>query len=521
MCRVAPRRGRELNRKCDVCIVGGGLAGLALARQLRMRSPALDIAVIEHRGFPVPEATHKVGESTVEVAAHYLAHDLGLRQHLEQAQLRKFGLRLFFRGAKASTDLATYDELGASRPFPIPTYQLDRGRLENHLAESWRDAGGTLLDGTTVRSIDVVPGKHRVVARDAAIGTETTLTCRYLVDASGRRGWLRRQCGLSRDARHHHHAVWFRVAGQLDVDEMGSDSAWRSRCHGLPRRLSTNHFTGPGYWLWLIPLASGPTSVGVVFDPTRIPERQVRQRDGLLRWLDQEHPQLAQRLASCEVLDSHVLRNYAIGCREVFSDAGWMTTGDAGVFTDPFYSPGGDFIALANTYITELIAGRQPDSVRDYQRQFQSFFVSTLALYRGQYAGFGDRDLMLAKTLWDYAFYWSILAKVFFSHAFTDPAFMRACAKPLFRAAARHAGMQSVFRERAKLGRREGGGGAFYDQRPVPLFQRLQDDLLHGDGTVDRLTRNADHLAAVEAGVRGLLDSAAGLRSLEGVPGFE
>ena len=45
----------------DVAILGGGLAGLTLARQLVMERPNLRVAVIEKRQFPVPETTHKVG----------------------------------------------------------------------------------------------------------------------------------------------------------------------------------------------------------------------------------------------------------------------------------------------------------------------------------------------------------------------------------------------------------------------------------------------------------------------------
>ena len=80
----------------DVAILGGGLAGLSLALQLRQKLPKAEITILEKRQHPVPEAAHKVGESTVEVAAHYFANVLGVKEHILERQLPKLGLRFFF-----------------------------------------------------------------------------------------------------------------------------------------------------------------------------------------------------------------------------------------------------------------------------------------------------------------------------------------------------------------------------------------------------------------------------------------
>lgn len=501
----------------DVCILGGGMAGLTLARQLKRQQPELDITVVEHQQFPVADATHKVGESTVEIASHYLANELGMADHLADSQLPKFGLRLFFRGDKpVADDLSRYDEVGGSQSLPIDTFQLDRGRFENHLAQTTKDDGTELLDGSTIRKVDLQAGQHRVTVRND--GTEQVLRSRYLIDASGRRAWVRKGEELSRPARHNNHALWFRIDARLEIDEWSADTAWTERCPGAPRRLSTNHFTGPGYWLWLIPLSSGATSVGLVFDPKVLDPANVRQHAECMRWLATEHPLVAQQLQDYVPLDFHYMENYAVTSKQVFSDAGWMTTGDAGIFSDPLYSPGGDFIALANGYITKLVTSGSTDPMlfKESQNYFFSFFTNTLSLYRGQYRGFGNCDFMVIKTLWDFAYYWAVMSKLYFSGRFTDFDFMRDLRPQLLQAAALNSGMQRRFREIARSGQRQGGEGRFYDYWAIPWFHELKKDLVDGDPlqTGGQLLNNIEQLTRVAGSINKLLEDQAARRRL-------
>src|SRR6056297_3269128 len=109
--------------RTDVAILGGGLAGLSMALQTRKLVPSAKITVLEKRRHPVNEATHKVGESTVEVAANYFANVLGLKEHIEQEQLPKLGLRFFFPYGDNSA-IEKRLEVGGRRYAPAPSYQL-------------------------------------------------------------------------------------------------------------------------------------------------------------------------------------------------------------------------------------------------------------------------------------------------------------------------------------------------------------------------------------------------------------
>ena len=135
----------------DVVIAGGGLAGLTLALQLKQRFADLDILVLERRRHPVPEAAHKVGESSVEIGANYFSQVLGLRQHLEKRQLKKFGFRFF--SSEGRRDIESVTEIGASRYLSVPSYQIDRGIFENFLGEEVQRRGIAFVDGARVQDI--------------------------------------------------------------------------------------------------------------------------------------------------------------------------------------------------------------------------------------------------------------------------------------------------------------------------------------------------------------------------------
>ncbi|MGH8495497.1 MAG: NAD(P)/FAD-dependent oxidoreductase [Gammaproteobacteria bacterium] len=497
--------------KHDVLILGGGLAGLTLALQLKGRRRELDVAVVERLRYPVPVAAHKVGESTVEIAAHYFGHVLGLRDHLHNDQLLKFGLRFFFGGHHPGPDLAAYDEVGPSDLLPVNSYQLDRGIFENYLAERARALGVTVIDGASVQKVDFSSNGAHHAAMVRSDSGQRTIDARWMVDASGRRGLIKRQLGLHKPTAHRNCAVWLRTSEPLDIDDWSDAPEWRNRC-AHSRRLSTNHFMGTGYWVWLIPLSSGTTSVGFVFDPRFHALDDVSRFDGLLDWLDIHEPLVGRVMRAIPetVMDFRFLRGYPHGCREVFSADRWALSGEAGVFSDPFYSPGSDFIAIANTLITELIAGEsagKPQRARFYQQLYFSFFSSTLSLFTHQYAGFGDRDLMFVKTVWDYAYYWAVLAKLFFAGTLTDIAFLESAEADLLRGLRLNREVQKDFARIAARTRVSAPEGRFLDHCAVPWFYELKNQLVE-DGEPSLSVRLSDNVAKLDllaGGLRGLL----------------
>jgi flavin-dependent dehydrogenase len=493
-----------MTSRYDVIIAGGGLAGLCLARQLRLEAPERSVLVVEKRRHPAPEAAFKVGESSVEIAAHYFSKILGLDDHLQSAQLPKLGLRYFYP-AGDNRNIAQRFELGPPT-FPVtPSFQLDRGRFENYLLDLTRQSGIDIIDGAVVSGIELdgLHG-HRIVVK-AADG-ERVLTCRWIVDASGRAGLIKRKLKLAKPVGHDVNAVWFRIGTRLKVDDWSGDPEWQARVPSQQRWLSTVHLMGRGYWTWLIPLGSGSTSVGIVADERLHPYNTLNSFERAMKWLDVNEPQCADAVrAHADKLEDFLgYRKFAYGVEQVFSADRWALSGEAGAFTDPFYSPGSDFIGMGNDFITELIlrdfAGENITSTAEsFNATYLRLFDAFLRLYEGQYPIMGNAQVMTAKVAWDNACYWAITALLFFQRRYRSPEFMASIEPLMRRFVVLHARMQSLLRQwdAAAEARSDAGAANVVD---VDFLRRLQTELsgprLEDDELRHRLESNFDLLEA-------------------------
>lgn len=492
--------------RTDLLILGGGLAGLTLALQIKQRLPSLGVVVLERRQHPVPIATHKIGESSVEIGADYFDTVLGLRDHLTGRQLRKFGFRFFFSDGRR--DLDNVLELGQSRYLSMPTYQIDRGIFENFLGEQAQAAGAKFIDGAVVRRFTLGERscEHEAVYEHA--GTERRIGARWLVDASGRAGLLKQQLGLAEPNGHDANAVWFRIGARIDVDDWSDDAAWLARCDPRERWLSTNHLVGEGYWVWLIPLASGSHSVGIVADGRLHPLGEMSTFDRAMRWLHRHQPRLAECLEARrgQLQDFAFLRRYSYGCKQVFSGDRWALTGEAGVFLDPFYSPGSDFIAIANTYITELIAkdiegARVARFAKLYEHVFFDFYRTMLTLYVDQYAIFGDPEVMPAKVIWDYSYYWGVLCQLFFQRRLADAVMLGRVQTELAATRKLNEAMQPFLRAWSRASRKR-NAAIMIDQAALGWFAELNRGLrdeLDDSGFEARIRENCALLHGLAA----------------------
>ncbi len=396
----------------DVAILGGGLAGNFLARQLRLDVPDASVAVFEK----TDQHRWKVGESTVEIASNYMVRKLGLSTYLYDQQLPKMGLRFFFDTPEKNAELCDMSEIGTDRPPAKPSFQLDRARIEADLRVMNADMGADIQIGWTARDVKLGEGgePHRfVVVNDD--GERRAYRARWLIDATGRESTVARIKDLcTPEPVHQLMAVWGRYENVRDIDQI-RNHAWRNRAGYIARSLSTNHFCYPGYWIWFIPLGRGVMSVGVVGEK-HIFRRGMRQEEGFRAFID-EHRAPSWLMENAVPLDIEGYTQLAYGVKQFFSTDRWGLIGDAGAFTDPFYSPGSDFISTACDFLTDLIkrdrageSGRELAERTDAYDGYMRFrWETTMPIYRQLYSTFGSYELLRIKFNFDLGCYFNLL----------------------------------------------------------------------------------------------------------------
>lgn len=404
------------NNEVDVIICGGGVAGQTLARQLKLNCPDVSILLLEKASFPVQEATHKVGESTVDESGHYLTDKLQLESYMAENHIKKLGFRYFWQ--ENGTDcFSQRTEFGLSEYYyPFHSYQIDIGRFENDLCKMNMELGVHIYDQASVTDITINDTQlHEVHYKHLPSEERRIVRGRWVIDAMGRRCFLQKKFGLQVKSEQQCGAVWFRLKGKLDLTDLvpESEKAWHQRVPNQARYYSTNHLLGRGYWIWLIPLSSESTSVGIVTLEEFHPFSTYSTYERAIAWLEQHDPVLCHKIQEYEVMDFLKVRNYSYSSQQVFSEQRWACVGNAALFADPFFSLGGLVIASANSCITRMVElDLQNKLTKNMVDSYNDLVISrndTLTKeVQDSYSYFHDSQVFTLNFIWGLSITWGL-----------------------------------------------------------------------------------------------------------------
>ena len=331
----------------DVLIVGGGPSGSAaailLARQGRR------VLLVEKDRHP----RFHIGESLLPMTMPLL-EELGVREQIERLGVIKRGADFPSAGPLGYQVFSFKRSLN---PTWTHALQIRRQDFDQVLFEAARAAGVTTLEETVIS--EVTFGAAGIEARGhGRDGAPVAYRARYLIDASGRDTLLGRALHLKRRHRSHQSAAMyahFSGVRRRDGEDAGNISIYRVE----------------DGWVWVIPLPSGITSIGLVCGPNTLRQRSGDRAEFLRRTL-QAIPGLAERLAAPQIVGNlQATGNYSYQCAR-FAGPKWIMAGDAAAFIDPIFSTGvhiGLYSAMAAARLVDTVL-EEPRLERRLQRRY-------------------------------------------------------------------------------------------------------------------------------------------------------
>ena len=348
----------------DVAIIGGGpagsVAGAALARSGHR------VTILEKEKFP----RFRVGESLLPASSETF-HRIGVTEKLDRAGfLVKHGGEI---SSACGTARGVYFFRNGLNPRWKTSYQVDRSKFDQVLLDHARDCGCEVRYEV---SVDHCTFESEEALLSCNQGAET-VRAKYLIDCSGRNTILANHLRLKEP---YSHLRKFSVFAYFQGPPLPPD----------PDASLTRMIRADDCWCWVIPMAEGKWSVGVVMDHERFRALQLSPEQAFEDCIRQQ-PEVYNRLGQAKRFTPvRATTDFSYRVRKMFGDR-WLLAGDAAGFIDPVFSSGvhiavysGEQAAIALQ--TAMERPRHRNRVfRRYQRLVQERFATYLKLSSGWY----------------------------------------------------------------------------------------------------------------------------------------
>jgi flavin-dependent dehydrogenase len=312
----------------DILVIGGGPAGSCAATQLaRLGYGVVMVDKVRH-----PRET--VGESILPSAWKYFDL-LGVTERVvEEGFVKKAGGVVDWEDEVTQISFRDFD-------YDRPGLHVERAALDHLLLDNARSAGVAVCENVKAESF-LVRGEQDVEASliDVETKQQASITCRFLVDASGQASFVAQQLGARcLDSDFRFVALWGYFTGSRYVSAGGMVRPFADIPNHPPMTFVSS--LGNWGWAWHIPLRKD-TSVGIIV-PVEDYKRDSAGKSRETYFLDTcgSTGNLARLLESAHLPANGVrlMRDYSYAPEKI-AGPGYFVVGDASGFVDPIFSVG-------------------------------------------------------------------------------------------------------------------------------------------------------------------------------------
>jgi flavin-dependent dehydrogenase len=228
------------------------------------------------------------------------------------------------------------------------------------------------------------------------------ITTPWVVDASGRSRvlskllhWKDLPIHLQTGSRMAH----FKHIQPNEKWDTPENTYWDSKAIAL-RKFSTTHLMRPSSWWWIIRLDETTTSIGVMFDKTKV---KFDDPEAYFKELINNDPELSRMTTGAEMGSIRYIEQVPYVSEKLF-EPGIALIGDSGAFLDPLFSPGLELIGQQALWLSEMFVNDKKTSEFDrkawnrYQIEFLKAYETRITMYQIAYGIMGSYDLFTTWT---------------------------------------------------------------------------------------------------------------------------
>ncbi|MBI1405485.1 MAG: FAD-dependent oxidoreductase [Caulobacter sp.] len=359
-----------MSEKLDVVIIGAGPSGAAAAAFLRQKGRSVE--VIEKTHFP----RFSIGESLLAQSVAIL-DDAGLLPAVEAGGFQ-FKNGAAFQLGDDYKDIYFPDK---SAEGPGTTYQVMRSKFDKILADAAADMGAKVVYGEEVTAFESDEDGVRLTVRNEA-GEERVIEARFCLDGSGFGRTLSRLLDLEEPSSFPpRQGVFCQVRDNIDDPDFDRNKI-----------LVSIHPEQRDVWYWLIPLADGITSMGVVGSPEVIEAAGATEQERLDAMVSRAS-RMAEILKNAEPYRAPgTIRGYSCSVKSLFGPS-YALLGNAAEFLDPVFSSGVTIALKSAQLATGLIDRQLNGETVDWQKEFSDELYVGIETFRACVATWYDESL--------------------------------------------------------------------------------------------------------------------------------